>query len=223
MGAGAGAMGLGDILGGLGAGVGLFKGLTGAGAAEDAASDAAAQQAAIMKRIIKAFDLKFGTVQDALNNGQFDPNAHIDVLKKEYERDKSTDEGSLSAALRRAGYQPGDSELGRRLFAQDEKHTQWWEQLKESIRRGLFSDKMNALGMLGGDLGQAAGIAGDMRNFALNSMPDVGGAMDVFSTFLNKWGGAGADKTGGNSTPTGNSSGYNTDWRIPEVPKFKFK
>lgn len=170
---------------GLGA-AGLLSGMKGQKKAEGQLKAANANQAKLTDRLIKLYDILFGKVKTADDQGQFDPAAAIAQLTRESNRNEATEAQNLGGAFRTAGYAPGDSELGVRMTELGRRYKSDLDDKKLGIRRQSFMDKLNAYSAIGGQqLGGPLNAAAQQVGYAQNNLANAGaGAGGFFQSLM---------------------------------------
>lgn len=142
-------------------------------------------QRAIMQRAMALFDRMMGEAESSA--GQMNAENQITDMTKRVGKYESDDLASSAAAMRIAGYKPGDSENLLRLGS---VHGRWKEFLGTEVnrlnRQNVF-DRMSVLGMVNpSGLGLASNIAGQQQGLALGGMQDPTDFFRSLMPFMNK-------------------------------------
>ena len=128
--------------------------------AKNQADRSLAMQDRLAMRQIALFDRIQARHQELASSGAFSPERRLDQLDRDTAKYEGRDSGNLAGALRVAGYEPGDSEIGTRLDAVKAKYRGTREGLANQIRREATADEMASLN------GQAG--AGSSLNAAMD-------------------------------------------------------
>jgi len=172
----------------LGAIPGIIGAIAGIGANDKAAKASASASKSAKKladKKVSLFDLIQSMVQQADAGGQFNPEQYISQLENDTAKYEARDAGNLAGALRVAGYKPGDSEIGRRLDAVKMNYRQQLDQQRTALRRGLFSDRMNAYQAINPDnLNSGIALAQNNAAMAQSQMQNPAGLFASIMPFL---------------------------------------
>jgi hypothetical protein len=199
------AIGLGSILGGIGA----ISGILGQQRAQadqrnarnqmTAASSAAAEkEQAIAARLMEQFEQRYKIAQNAINSGIYDANRLVSRLDADFARNQARLTENLAGAFRTMGYRPGDSEPGTRLQAAMQQGLNQRNQQAEQLRQQSPLMMLNLLGNAeGGILNRVAGMEGAAANRLFNlgannynmsmaNQSDLGSLLGGIMPFLNR-------------------------------------
>lgn len=197
------AIGLGTILGGLGALSGFMQNQS-AGRAQARASKnletanntAAAQEEAAAKQYLDLLAQRLGIANQAINSGTYDPARLVARLDADVQRNQERNLANMAGAFATMGYRPGDSEPGARLQAAYAQGQAKRDQLAEQLRQTAPLQQIGLLGQAeGGLIGQAASLRGAAANrlsglataqYNMNQPQDISGLVASVMPFLNQ-------------------------------------
>ena len=178
-------MGLGAVLGGLGAVGGFFAGQDSNRAAQMQAEHAQAQQQQLIDRQTKLFDTMYSGAQTADRAGQFDPTQRINDAEASLNRNNDINMGNIAASARTMGYRPGDSAPLQDINAQNTDYKLAMATTADNIRRQAFQDKQAAYGAAGGvNLNGAMNATGQQQQLALGQRQSPFNFLSSIQPFL---------------------------------------
>lgn len=221
-------IGLGQIIGGLGAISGILGNQRAQRDASSARRDmtAASNQAAEKERLMaaelmKQYNQRMQIAQDAINSGVFDANRLVSRLDQDWMRNQSRMLENAAGAFRTMGYRPGDSEPGTRLQAAMQQGLNQRNQQAEALRMQAPNMLLQLLGNAeGGLLNRVASMEGAAANRLFNlgannynmaqaNQSDLGSFIGTLMPFLNRTQGQGGVGTPPLSDASMMGAGYN--------------
>lgn len=149
-------------------------------------------QKQIQDKFVSIADLiaEFAKQRDA--QGGFDPSAHMAQAEADTNRVVSRDLGNRTAAMKMAGYRPGDTAYGQQTTEIVRRGVEDLNRKKLDIGRTLFADKLQAYGAAGsmytgansmaGQAGQGYGNA--LQNDANNQAQNAAGTGDLIASIM---------------------------------------
>jgi len=153
--------------------------------AQKSANKAANRGKKLEDKQVQLFDTILQLVQQADQNGQFNPEQQIKQLEDDTAKYEQRDMGNLAGALRVAGYKPGDSEIGKRLDAVKTNYRTQLDSMRTNLRRGAFTDRLNAYQQVNpGMLNQGINNAYNSQLMALGQMQNPAGLFGAMMPFL---------------------------------------
>lgn len=169
-------IGLGQIIGGLGAISGILGNQRAQRDASRARRDmtAASNQAAEKERLMaaelmKQYNQRMQIAQNAINSGVFDANRLVSRLDQDFQRNQARMLENVAGAFRTMGYRPGDSEPGTRLQAAMQQGLNQRNQQAEALRMQAPNMLLQLLGNAeGGLLNRVASMEGAAANRLFN-------------------------------------------------------
>lgn len=185
----------------------------GARQAGDAAQTASDASKAITDKLLKLQDTLTGFVQNADQQGMFDPNRAAERFNQEWDRRHGQDMATSTAALGSLGYRPGDSEVDYRLQKEKGQLDQARSYGEEAARQDALQRKLAAYGSTNALLAPALAGTNQAGQFAVQGAQLNQGAMgNTFNNLTNLYKGIspflrGRSGGGGGSNDPGNLFG----------------
>lgn len=131
----------------------------------------------------------YGALQEAERSGLYDPNAQLDLYRKNYEYASGVQSKNNAAARRIQGYRPGDSEPGVQANALNTAGQLAYAQGAQAISNQAAQNRLNAYnqwtGMGSGLLGQQIGaVDGDLQSAYLQQQQSNGLFANLLGTAM---------------------------------------
>lgn len=172
----------------IGPALGAVGALTGAAANDSAMREAKRARRAqdrLTGRQVELFDTILSAVKGADQQGAFDPDRRLERLDEDTARYESRDRGNLAGAMRVAGYQPGDSEIGVRQDTLGLKYRENRERMADDIRTDSIFRKLQAYSMANpGMLNPAIATQGARESNSMAGLQNPAGFFSALMPFL---------------------------------------
>ena len=168
-------------------GASLLSGMMGNKGAQRSANRAQNMQDQLAQRVMALFDTMMGKAQSL--DSELAPDRQIRNLASDTAHYSGLDQANTAGALRVAGYQPGDSEIGTRLDAVALKHRRAFGEMANDIRTRSPLQRMSLLSMVnGGQLNGLMDMYGNREQMYRSQMRSPGG---LFGSLASLSGGRG--------------------------------
>lgn len=151
--------------------------------AGDAAETAANASKAITDKLLKLQDMMMGFVQNADQQGMFDPNRAAERFNAEWDKRHGQDMATSTAAMGSLGYKPGDSEVGYRLDKEKGQLDQERALGEDNARHQALQEKLQAYGSTNAMLAPALAGTNQSGQFGVEAANARSAGMN--STFNN--------------------------------------